>query len=341
MRSTFRALFMVLFLTLLLAAGAASAEKTLFQQSREATFAKLGPAEKPAKPFRLGVVIVTQSNPFWVTMGKGYEAAAKEFGITADIQASPQENAITGQLNILETMVAKKYDIIAAHTITASNLIPGMVKATEQSIPIITDTRVDLKAAREAGAKPIAVGLVDFYTQGKTGAEYIVSQLKKKGGGKVAILEGMPGAPQSQGRTRGAKDAFNASDTVKLVSSQPADWDRNKAYTVTTNLIQAHPDLKGIMCANDIMALAAIEALKSAGKDKQVMVVGVDLIGQAKESIAAGELAGSVAFSPFVIGELITRVAVNVMAGKKIPEDLSVVSVLATKDNIHLLSDWK
>ena len=77
-----------------------------------------------------------------------------------------------------------------------------------------------------------------------------------------------------------------------------------KAYNITTNMLQAHPDLKGIMCANDVMALAAVEAIEAAGKKGQVTVVGIDLIPQAKEAIAAGRLAGSVAFSPFIMGEM-------------------------------------
>ena len=105
-------------------------------------------------------------------------------------------------MNILENMVAKEYDVIAAHTITAHNLIPGLVKAQEKGIIVVTGKRVDLKAAREAGANPIAVGLVDYYAQGKIGAEYIAKELAKNGGGKVAIIEGLPGRSPVQGTKR-------------------------------------------------------------------------------------------------------------------------------------------
>lgn len=321
--------------------GKAQAETTLFQKSRMETFSRLGDVPKPKQPLRVGVVLITLANPFWVSMKEGYESAAKEFGVQIDVQAAPQENSLTAQLNILENMVAKGYDAIVAHTITGQNLIPGLVKATQKGIITITEKRVDLKAAREAGAKPIAIELVNFYAQGKIGAEYIARQLNKKGGGKVAIIEGLAGAPQSEARRDGARDVFKGDASLKLVSVQPGDWDRMKAYNVTTNLLQAHPDLKGIMCANDVMALAAVEAIEAAGKKGQVTVVGIDLIPQGKEAIAQGRLAGSVAFSPFVIGELCTRAAIAATMGKKIPEDLYVASVLATKDNIHLLSDWK
>lgn len=318
-----------------------AAETTLFEKSRAETFAQLGHIAKPVKPLKVGVVIVTLSNPFWVSMKDGYLQAGKEFGVLIDVQAAPQENSVTDQLNLLENMVAKGYNVIVTHPITAQNLIPGLVKATEKGIITITETRTDLKAAREAGAKPLAVSLVNFYEQGKVGAQYIARTLKKTGGGKVAIIEGLPGAPQSEARRDGAKDAFGADASIKLVSVQPGDWDRTKAYNITTNLLQANPDLKGIMCANDVMALAAVEAIEAAGKKGQVTVVGIDLIPEGKEAIAKGRLAGSVAFSPFIIGEMCARASIAAAAGKKLPDGLHVSSILATKDNIHLLNDWK
>ena len=326
---------------LMFSTPALAIELTPWQQARSQTFAKLGDFSKPDRQMRIGAVIITESNPFWVTVKEGYQATAKEFGITIDVLAAPQENSVTAQLDLFENMVAKGYDALVAHTITAQNLIPGLVKAAEKDIPVISDLRVDVAAARQAGAKPIAIGLVDFYEQGKLGAEHIVAQLSKKGGGKVAIIEGLPGAPQSEARRDGAKDAFKAASGIDLVSIQPADWDRSKAYNVTTNLLQAHPDLKGIMCANDIMALAAMEAVEAAGKAGNVDIVGIDLIDQGKEAIREGRLAGSVAFSPFVIGEICARSAIAAAQGISVPEDLHVVSVLATKANIDNLSDWK
>lgn len=316
-------------------------EPSLFQKVRAESFARLGDIPKPNKPLRIGAVLITLANPYWVSMKEGYENTARELGVQIDIQAAPQENSIAAQLDILENMVAKGYDAICAHTITSQNLIPGLVKATKKGIIIVTDKRVDLKAAKEAGANPIVIGLVDYYEQGKMGAEYMAQQLKKMGGGKVAIIEGLPGAPQSEARREGARDVFKTDPSINLVSIQPANWDRMKAYNVTTNLLQAHPDLKGIMCANDVMALAAVEAIEAAGKRGQVVVVGIDLISQAKEAIAQGRLSGSVAQSAFIIGEMYARTAIAAVMGRKIPEGLSVPSALATKENINRLSDWK
>ncbi|MDD9301338.1 MAG: hypothetical protein HUK40_02920 [Desulfobacter sp.] len=66
-------------------------------------------------------------------------------------------------MDILENMVAKDYNAIGVHTITAHNLIPGLAKAQKKGIITVASKRVDLKAAKEAGASPIALSLVDYF----------------------------------------------------------------------------------------------------------------------------------------------------------------------------------
>lgn len=206
---------------------------------------------------------------------------------------------------------------------------------------MITDGRVDLKAAKEAGADPIVIRLVDFYEQGRIAASYIIKELNKSGGGKVAIIEGLPGAPQSEARKNGARDVFTKDSAINLVSIQPGNWDRMQAYNVTTNLLQAHPDLKGIFCANDVMALAAVEAIEFYRKKGQVVVVGVDFIPQAKKAIEEGRLTASVAQSPFLVGEMCGRVAIAAVMKKEIPQGMFIPIILVSKENIHQMADWK
>ncbi len=319
----------------------ASAETAYFDQFREETLAKLGEVPKPDKPLKIGAILITLANPFWVTVKEGYESTAKQYGVTIDVQAAPQENSIAGQLDILENMVVKGYEALTVHAITPQNVIPGLAKAKAKGIPVITDKRVDIKAANEAGGDPIEIALVDFYGQGKTGGAFLAATVKAGGGGKVAIIEGLPGAPQSEARKKGATEAFNAEPSLTLVSVQPGNWDRMKAYSTATNLVQAHPDLKGIFCANDVMALAAVEAVEAAGKQGQVAVTGIDLIPQARDAIKEGRLAASVAQSPFLVGEMCARAAILAALGKPVPAEAYIPVVLVSKENIDRMQGWK
>lgn len=329
------------FIILIVGMGSITQADSLFQKVRSETLSKLGSLPKPDNRIKIGAIPITLANPFWVTVKEGYEHVAKEFNIQMDVHAVPQENSIAAQLDILENLVAKGYHAISAHSITPHNLIPGLVKAKAKGIPVITDGRVDLKAAREAGADPIVIRLVDFYEQGRIGASFIVKELKKTGGGKVAIIEGLPGAPQSEARKNGAKEIFTKEPAIQLVSIQPGNWDRMKAYNVTMNLLQAHPDLKGIFCANDVMALAAVEAVETMGRKNQILIVGVDFIPQARKAIEEDRLAGSVAQSPFLVGEMCGRAALAAVMKKEIPQEMFIPIIMVSKENIHQLKDWK
>jgi D-allose transport system substrate-binding protein len=326
---------------ILIAQQRVGAEAPHFDKFRAETLAKLGEVPKPDKPLKIGTILITLANPFWVTVKDGYENSAKEFAVTIDVQAAPQENSIAGQLDILENMVVKGYDALTVHAITPQNVIPGLAKAKAKGIPVITDKRVDIKAAREAGGDPIEIALVDFYGQGQAGGAFLAAKIKASGGGKVGIIEGLPGAPQSEARKNGATETFKAEPSANLVSVQPGNWDRMKAHSVATNMLQAHPDLKGIMCANDVMALAAVEAVEAAGKQGQVAVVGIDLIPQAKDAIKEGRLAASVAQSPFLVGEMCARAAILAALGKPVPSEAYIPIVLVSQENIGRMEGWK
>jgi len=315
--------------------------KTIWQKSLEETFSQLTGFSPPQKRYKIGALLITLTNPFWVTVKEGYLDAAKEFGVQIDVLTAPTEGDLAAQLATLESMVAKDYDAIVVHTITAHNLIPGIVKATKRGIPVIDpDGRVDRKAVEEAGGKVIQAHTLDFYEQGKMGAQFIVEQLKPEGG-KVAIIEGLPGAPQSEARRDGAKDVFEAEPTIDLVAVQAGDWDRTKALDIATNIIQAHPDIRGFYCANDVMALAVAEAVAAAKKEGQVIIVGTDFIADAKEAIKDGRIHASVAFSPYMYGQLGARMAIMAIEGKPIPEGVHAINVLVSKDNVAEMEDWK
>lgn len=129
------------------------------------------------------------------------------------------------------------------------------------------------------------------------GAKYLIEQIG--GSGEVAIVEGKAGAVSGENRRDGAKAAFEEAG-LTIVESQPADWDRTKAYDVTTNYITAHPDLKAIYCCNDTMAMGAQEAVEASGKD--IKVCGTDGNEDAIQSVADGKLTATVAQDPAAVG---------------------------------------
>lgn len=288
---------------------------------------------------RIGVLVITLSNPYWVTMKERYGEWATEMGISVEVMAAPTEKDLKSQLNTLEAMVAKKYDGIIVTPMDPFNLIPGIVKADEKGIPVVcSGPEVSRDGLKQAGAIMDGWITATFKDQGRLCAEDMGEKLPC--GSEVAIIEGIPGAGQSKARREGASEGFEKAG-LKLVAVEAGNWDRNRAYDITTNLVKAHPKLKGIYCANDVMALAAVDALEVAGIEG-VTVYGTDFIPEAAEAIRNGRLAGSTTFSQaaWTRGALVYTLKL-IKEDEDLPKKLSVPITLVNGENIGQFQGWK
>ncbi len=272
-------------------------------------------AEEPAAEeaatgdMKIAVLLKPLSNEYWSTMKAGVEAWAGENGVTVDVYAADSEENITGQLDQMLNIISQDYDAICAAPLSAANLVEGVAQAAQKGIPVVDiDETIDHEAVKAAGASMVGQYTSDNIKIGATAGEYIAEQI---GEGQVAIIEGTAGNVTSQQRSQGAADYLNGVEGIEVVSSQPGNWDRLVALDVATNLMQTYPDLKAIYCANDTMALGAVEAVKNADKTDQVIVVGTDAVQGAKESVAAGELAATVGQDNVGIGIACVELAIK------------------------------
>ena len=214
-----------------------------YQEAEKKLLEALAPLPEPGEEYKIAALLITLANPFWITVKEGYEEAAREFGVHVDVLSAPKEDDVNSQLEAMQTILAKDYHAIAVSPITPYNLVPGVAEATQKGIPVVAvGTSMDVQAAEEAGARIEAFITSDFAKQGELGAQFIIEKI---GSGKVAIIEGLPGAAQGEARKDGARRAFESNNNIELVSVQPGNWDRKTAYDITADLIQAHPELKG------------------------------------------------------------------------------------------------
>ncbi len=300
----------------------------------------LKPLPESGKNEKIGILVITLNNPFWSNMKEKYELAANELGVELEVFATDQEGDAQKQLEVLESMLAKDYEAIIVSPIDPNNLIPGIVKANEQGIKIINlGPGVNIESLEEQGGYLDGRITVDFENQGKMIAEEIIEKID--GTGKVSIIQGIPGAGQSEGRTNGAKEKFESTEGINLISIQAADWDRNKAYETTKALIQANEDLKAIFAVNDVMALGAVEALEDEGIKDDVIVYGVDFTDEAKTSIEEGKLNGSITYSPKAYTKAAVILAQKIIQGHDIKESIYSPLLVVNQENIELFSDWE
>ena len=283
------------------------------------------------------VILKTQATDFWVKMWKGVEAEAEAKGVKVDLYAAQSEEDLEGQLAILESCISKGYKGIAIAPLSSVNVLPGIAEATEKGITIVdVDEKFDETELENQGGACVAYVATDNVAVGNKGGQFIVDNVDE--GAQVAIIEGKSGNQSSEDRAEGARKAFEDAG-LDIIGSQAADWDRQTALDIATTYIQQNPDLKGIYCCNDGMALGAIQAVINADKVGEILVVGTDGDSEAVESIAAEQLSATVAQDPAQIGatslDLLIDAVENGTEAKvgEFPEKTPIDSVLITAEN--------
>ena len=291
----------------------------------------VGGASAADKPV-YGVLMKTLSNPFWSAMEQGVRAGAKEADVEYFLQAVESDQAAEPQLNTCNTMLEKKPAVMITAAINSTILLPCLKHANELKIPVIDlDGNLDPEITKKAGVDVAFHIGSDNEAAGAKGADYVAETLGKDAKGPVLVIEGLSGNITGQKRARGfANELKKIAPGLTIVASLPGDWDRQKAANIANDTLQRNPDLVAIFCANDGMALGAVEAARAAGKDK-LLVVGVDGNSDAVKSILAGRLNASVAQLPYLVGKEAVENAKKVLAGGKADESIYVPTLVLTK----------
>jgi ribose transport system substrate-binding protein len=293
----------------------------------------VGAPEGKARP-RVGFVLKTLNNPFFIEMQKGAVEAATRLDVELVVQAAEREVDVDKQMQIIENLIQTGVQALCITPSGSREVVPAIAKANAAKIPVvIVDTRVDVAAAKEAGIRLDGFVGSDNYEGGKVAGEHL---LKLTGGqAKVGLLEGIPGHETGDSRLKGFHDAVKGAPGVKVVASQTANWERDQGFTVFQNMLQAHPEIDALFACSDMMALGAIEAIAAAGKTGKIKVIGFDAVDDARKAIAEGTMLASVAQFPSEMGRLAVEDAVAlVRGGAKPPAERKVRIELVTKDNL-------
>jgi ribose transport system substrate-binding protein len=281
----------------------------------------------------VALVLKTLNHPFFVDMRRGAQEAADRLGVTLQVQAAEREIDVEKQMQIVENLIQTGIDALCITPSGSREIVSALVKAKSAKVPIVVvDTRLDPKAAADAGVQAATFVGSDNYAGGRLAGEYLVQHTN--GRAHVAVLEGIPGHETGDSRLRGFRDGIKSAPGMTIVASQPANWERDQGFNVFQNMLQAHPDIDSVFACSDLMALGAIEAIAAAGKTGRIRVIGFDALDDAKKAIAAGTMEASVAQFPSEMGRAAVESAVKVIRGESLPPDINVKLELVTKDNV-------
>lgn len=242
------------------------------------------------KDIKIGLSVSTLNNPFFVSLKDGVVEEARKHGMETIVVDAQNDSA--KQSNDVDDLMQKGVNVLLINPTDSASISTVVQSANSLGIPVITLDR----SADQGDVKALVAS--DNVKGGKMAAEFIEKIVGK--GAKVVELEGVAGASATRERGKGFHEV--ADQNLKVIAKQTADFDRTKGLNVMENLLQANPDVQAVFAHNDEMALGAIEAIKSSGKD--IPVVGFDGNDDAMKSIKEGKLTATVAQQPEWIGQL-------------------------------------
>jgi len=287
-------------------------------------------ADKPV----VGLVMKSLANEFFKTMEEGARKFAKEDGTFELIPVGMNsETDFDTQIAAMENFVTKQVDLIVVAPADSAGMAFPVKKAVDAGITVVNfDVSLDKGALKKAGLPE------DFLFVGPDNADgaemvgdYLGETLGK--GAKVIIVEGNPGADNAKQRKDGFMRSVKKFD-LELLTSRTAHWETEEANTLMTNLLTLHPDVQGIMCANDSMALGVEKAIAAAGKTGEIQIVGFDNIGAVQVLIKEGKVLATIdQFGPEMAANAI-KIGFKIMEGEKLSGWQKTPIELVTKDNV-------
>lgn len=281
----------------------------------------------------VGLVMKSLANEFFKTMEEGAQAYAREDG-TFELVAvgMNSETDIDTQISAMETFITQQVDMIVLAPADSVGLVPSVKRAVDAGIAVVNfDVTLNDQALVESGLPE------DFLFVGPDnaeGAEMVGDYLGETigEGAKVFIIEGNPGADNAQQRKEGFMRSVERYN-FDVLASRTAHWETEEANTVVTNLLTAHPDVQGIMCANDSMAVGAARALEAAGRT-DIQIVGFDNIGAVQELIRQGKVLATIdQFGPEMAANAI-KVGFRIIEGEELSGWVKTPIELVTAENL-------
>ena len=229
----------------------------------------------------ISIIVIDPANPYWLTEGNVAADTAKKLGYDATVGASKGDTNTESKL--IDTAITNKSVAIILDPADASGSIGAVKRAIAANIPVFL---VNAEINQEGLAK---AQLVSNNAQGAAlGGQQWVESIGEKG--NYVELLGNPSDNNAATRSNGYETVLSQYDGLKKVGSQVANWDRTQGHDKMQSLLQANPDIVGVISGNDEMALGAVAALKEAGKLANIKVGGFDGSPDAVAAIKAGEL---------------------------------------------------
>jgi inositol transport system substrate-binding protein len=230
------------------------------------------------------------------------------------------------QLNNLDTFITQGVNIIVVIPVDTASIVPGIEKANQAKIPVLS------VSSNSGGGDFTYIGNT-YIDGGILQAEYMIKHLPQNA--KIVYLMGSPGYDHSRDRRAGFLDTLTkARPDITVLADQTANYMRDQGMKIMEDWIQSFPQIDGVVCANDQMALGALQALKIANRNQGVLIAGVDATDEALQEIKAGNMAMSVLQSAPMLVDATYECLKKLQAGQTLEKRIIIPQVSIFSENV-------
>ena len=242
----------------------------------------------------IAIITPSHDNPFFKAEADGAEARAKELGYEALVLV--HDDDANKQSELIDSAIARGAKAIILDNAGADATVTAVQKAKDAGIPSFL---ID----REINATGVAVAQIvsNNYQGAQLGAEEFVKLMGEAG--NFVELVGKESDTNAGIRSKGYHDVIDEYPDLKMVARQSANWSQTEAFAKMESILQANPDIKGVISGNDTMAMGARAALEAAGRG-DVIVVGFDGSNDVRDSILAGGIKATVLQPAYRIAQI-------------------------------------
>lgn len=284
------------------------------QESPSAEQSEASASASDGEPYKIGIVVKQFGAPYFDYAAGGAEKAATEMGAEIISYTGPSSEDVNQEITYIEDLVTQGADAILVSTADSTAIVPTINKAMDAGVPIFT---FDIDAPDSERLFCVTAG--DAVESGTAIGESLVELID--GEGQVALLTGGLGSETLNKRLDAIKAVLEQYPDIEIVATEACDDDFEKCVSQAENLIQTYPDLKAFAGVSSVNPPAAAMAIQSAGKQGEIISVGIGLPSQCAEYVDAGIIPELTLWDPGVMGYDAVAAAVNYLNDGTLPTD--------------------
>jgi ribose transport system substrate-binding protein len=276
--------------------------------------------------------VLDENNAFWIFLIEGVQTAAKEYGVNLTVVAPDLESDVEKQNELIEAAIEQRPDAIL--------LSPADHKKTLLAAKKIKEAGIKLILVDSEMEEPIEDALIatDNYEAGKKVGELVKNLMKEDS--KIAIVSHVKGTSTAIEREAGLRAALGEEET-KIVEVVFSNSEYEKAYQVTKELLEAHPDVDIIAGLNEYSAIGAARAVRDLNLSDSIKLVGFDSSKEEIQLLEAGIFDGIVVQKAFNMGYIGLETAVKLLNGEEVLTNIDSGSNIVRKNDIYTEENQK